>query len=420
MKKSLQVFLYQMPVGRLIQNDNGLLSFCYLPTYLADSQAIPLSVSLPLRREEFNFRECSGFFSGLLPEESNRQLIARNLGISANNDFSLLAEIGGECAGAVSFLAWDQLQSNTLPSYRRLSGEDLVSVILQLPARPMLAGEKNVRLSLAGAQTKLAVWAEGKDISVPLSDAPSSHILKPESHHFEGLVHNEGFCMMLAAACGLQAAKVEIRQAGGLDFLLIERYDRRIVFDANSGVGVPSVMRLHQEDFCQALGIRSDFKYEKEGGPSFKQCFELINRNSQIPMTDRQRMLDAMIFNFLIGNCDAHGKNFSFLFEQKGEGFQIRLAPLYDLVCTSCYPTLDQNLAMSIGGKFVLSKIKPEHFELMAKEVAISVPLMKKRFTELTGMVLETLPSIAAEHPMAEKTADWIKSQCHSVWPWFQ
>jgi len=415
MAKTLHVYLNQKQAGQLVQNEGGQLEFTYLKEYLNDSQAIPLSFSLPLRSEMFTVRECRGYFSGILPEEVNREIIAKNLGITPRNDFSMLKEIGGECAGAVSFFSEPIILPTFQHAYRSLSEQELASVIERLPQRPLLAGETGVRLSLAGAQAKLAVWVDGNTLAIPLYNSPSSHILKPASKYFEGLVYNEAFCMMLAALCGLATANVEIRQTRNEAYLLIERYDRNVFFKDNS----PRLERLHQEDFCQALGILSQHKYQKEGGPSLQQCFELVTKNSRVPLLDRQKLLDAVIFNFLIGNNDAHGKNFSFTYLHDGNQVIAQLAPLYDLVCTAFYPTLDINMAMKMGDKSLLSKIKWEHFKKMAEETSLAKPFVKKRLQQLTQQVLDNIPNVPLENPVAQGVASWIQSHCQEVLGWF-
>lgn len=195
-----------------------------------------------------------------------------------------------------------------------------------------------MRLSLAGAQGKLVVAMHNEDFRLPLDGSPSSHILKPQSPHFDGLVENEFFCMRLAAEAGLDVAAVEIGTAGDTRFLQVERFDRK-------RVSSDLMARIHQEDFCQALGIPPELKYQQEGGPNLKRCFELVRAISAVKGPDVLKLFDAVVFNLLIGNGDAHGKNFSFLYD----GTRAKLAPLYDLVCTQAYPNLSPEMAMKIG-----------------------------------------------------------------------
>ena len=339
MAKTLDVYLHDELVGNLIQDDHGQMLFEYAPNWLGKSDATPLSQSLPLRKASFTRNECRGFFAGILPEGDKREIIARNLGISPRNDFAMLEQIGGECAGAVTFLPAGQPLPGCSHSYRTLSSSELASILKELPKRPLLAGEKGIRLSLAGAQDKIAVRIEGDEISLPLGDAPSTHILKPNIEHFAGLVFNEAFAMRLAAAVNLPVAKVETRTVEGIEYLLVERYDR-----TQRKSGETTVLdRLHQEDFCQAQNIVPETKYQKEGGPSLKRCFQLLREASSAPVIDLAHLLDAVIFNYLVGNNDAHGKNFSLLYYGVGTANQeIRFAPLYDIVSTVYYPELSR------------------------------------------------------------------------------
>src|SRR5713101_9563770 len=218
MARTLDVYLHEELVGHLVQDDDGQMSFEYLESWLAKPGAAALSQSLPLRKERFPAQECRGFFGGILPEESKREIIARNLGISARNDYAMLEQIGGECAGAVTFIPAGQALPERNNSYRTLSSNELAAILKELPKRPLLAGEKGIRLSLAGAQDKVAVRIEGGEVYLPLGGAPSTHILKPAVERFDGVVFNEAFCMKLAAAAGLSAAAVAIRNVEGRDY----------------------------------------------------------------------------------------------------------------------------------------------------------------------------------------------------------
>ena len=203
----------------------------------------------------------------------------------------MLEQIGGECAGAVTFIPAGETLPERKYGYRPVSSQELAAILKELPKRPLLAGEDGIRLSLAGAQDKVAVRIESNDISLPLGGAPSTHILKPAVERFAGVVFNEAFCMRLAAVAGLPAAKVETRIVEDIEYLVVERYDR--VHQKNAE-GATTLDRLHQEDFCQAQGIVSEMKYQKEGGPSLKQCFALLREVSSAPVIDLSRLLDAV------------------------------------------------------------------------------------------------------------------------------
>lgn len=406
MARTLDVYLGRELAGHLIQDDGGQMVFDYAASWLSQSGAQPLSHSLPLQAERFKQNECRGFFGGILPEENKREIIARNLGISARNDYALLERIGGECAGAVTFVPAGEPLPERNDDYRALSSAELAGVLRELPRRPLLAGEAGIRLSLAGAQDKIAVRVEGDAVSLPLGGAPSTHILKPAVERFAGVVYNEAFCMSLAAAVGLPAARTEIRSVEGIEYLLVERYDRTHRPDA-----APQLERLHQEDFCQALGIVSELKYQKEGGPSLKQCFALLREVSSAPVLDLARLLDAAIFNFFVGNNDAHGKNFSLIYR----GGETRLAPLYDVVSTCHYPELTREMAMRIGREYLCDRVTKQNFELLAEDAGLAKPLARRRVPELAESILENLSAPAIAHPVAEALAEQIRARCNGI-----
>jgi serine/threonine-protein kinase HipA len=406
MAKTLDVYLHKDFIGHLIQDKGGQIVFDYAESWLEKPGACPLSQSLPLRKERFTRKECRGFFAGILPEESKREIIARNLGISARNDYAMLERIGGECAGAVTFVPTGEPLPERNYGYRKLSTEELIAILKELPRRPLLAGENGVRLSLAGAQDKIAVRIEGDNISLPLGGAPSTHILKPAIERFEGVVFNEALLMKLAATVGLPTAPVEFQTIEDTTFLLVERYDR---IHQQTSSGESTVERVHQEDFCQALGIVPEMKYQKEGGPSLKDCFHLLREVSRAPVIDLVRLLDAVIFNYLVGNNDAHGKNFSLLYPSAGmEDVQVRLAPLYDVVSTIYYPELSQEMAMKIGGEYSSAKVTPQNFERLAEEVGLAKPLVRRRVPELADAILSALPNIEIQNPITESVTALI------------
>ena len=407
MPRTLDVYLQRELVGRLIQDENGQLAFYYAEGWLNNAKAVPLSHSLPLKKEKFSRNECRGFFAGILPDESKREIIAKNLGISARNDFAMLEQIGGECAGAVTFIPAGEKLPERNYSYRPLTSGKLAEILKMLPRRPLMAGEDGIRLSLAGAQDKIAVHVHDNKISIPLGGAPSTHILKPAIEHFEGIVFNEAFCMKLAHAIGLQTARAEVGKVEDVDYLLVGRYDRTVLKDAS---GVEYLERQHQEDFCQALGVIPDNKYQNEGGPSLKQCFDLLRELSSAPVIDLQSLLDAVIFNFLIGNHDAHGKNFSLLY-----GNETRLAPLYDVLSTAYYPDLAKKMAMKIGGEYESEKVQPKNFDQLADEAGLAKPSVKRRVQEVAETVLSKAPELITEHLTTKTVAALIQGRCTKV-----
>jgi serine/threonine-protein kinase HipA len=402
MARTLNVCYDREVVGQLVQDDGGQMTFQYDAAWLGRPEPVPLSRSLPLRDEPFTQKECQGFFGGILPEEDNRQVIARILGISDKNDFAMLEQIGGECAGAISFLPENEAIPEDDDRYRELADDELAKILRELPRRPLMAGADGIRLSLAGAQDKIAVRVDDGKISIPRGSAPSSHVLKPAVDTYEGVVFNEAFCMALARACDLNVAPVEIGKVDDIDYLLAERYDRIRGEDGN-------IQRLHQEDFCQALGIRSEIKYQSEGGPSLEDCFELVRDTSSVPAPDLISLLDAVIFNLLIGNHDAHGKNFSFLYVPDRS---IRFAPLYDLVSTVFYPELTDRMAMKIGKQPKSALIYPNDINRFAADAGLGAALVRARIPALAGRIIQEIPGIDKPNPISESVATLITDRC--------
>jgi serine/threonine-protein kinase HipA len=414
MTGTLDVYLHTNLIGHLIQDEHGQTLFEYTQDWLKNANAIPLSMSLPLQEGQFGEKQCKPFFAGVLPEAAKRKLISRNLGISANNDFAMLEQIGGECAGAITFLSTGAKLSADADHYRLLSASELEAILIELPKRPLMAGENGVRLSLAGVQDKIAVYRKDNDLFLPLENAPSSHILKPDIEEYKGIVFNEAFCMKLAARMGLQVADVTTEKAGNIDYLLIERYDRT----AKSVDNKPLLDRIHQEDFCQAMGIDSERKYQAEGGPSIKDCFDLLRKVSSVPVLDLGHLLDAVIFNFLIGNHDAHGKNFSLLYrmpDARSSPGKIRLAPLYDLICIPVYSNLSKKMAMKIGRAYELDEVDPGQFERFGDEIGFTKPLVKRRVIDLAKKMLEHLDLVQVEHPVVNEIRKFVSSHCTTV-----
>jgi serine/threonine-protein kinase HipA len=388
MTRTLDVWWDGRVVGQLTQDQHGELGFAYAPAWLDDEQARPLSASLPKRAEPFSRRACRPFFGGLLPEESQRDAVAQALGVSRANDFSLLDRLGGDVAGALQLLTPGEAPATLAPDQRSTPLDDagLIRVLDALPVRPLLAGEKGLRLSLAGAQSKAPVVLVDGAVALPAPGQPTTHILKPPISRFAATTENEVFVMRLAAAIGLDVAPVEARIVRDRPFLLVHRYDRAIGDDGR-------VRRIHQEDFCQALAVAPETKYATEGGPTFKDCFALLRRVAARPAVDVLKLLDAAIFNAIVGNADAHGKNFSILYDAEGP----RLAPLYDLLATVAYPELSPKFAMKIGKRATLAELDDAGWAAFAADAGLGLPLTRRRVAEISKGVRDKANEVAAE-----------------------
>jgi len=404
MSRSLDVYLLDRKAGLLKQEDQGTLTFTYDKAYL-DAQAPKISVSMPLREEPYDDRIARPYFSGLLPDERARQRLASALGVSEGNAFGLLEVIGRECAGAVSLypLGEHPLEETDPHGIEELDEARLVAILEKLRGRPLLGGEEGVRLSLAGAQDKLAVCIEDDRIALAKGGRPTTHILKPFIQALDGTVENELFCMRLAQKMGFAVPTVAMRKAGDIPFFLIERYDR-----IKSG-GL--VQRLHQEDFCQALSVPPELKYEAEGGPGIERCQALIGENTRRPAADRLMFQRMIMFHYLVGNADAHAKNYALLYR----GETPDLAPLYDVICTAAYPNIEKKLAMSIGGRSVPDTIQLDHWLTLVPPTKAAQRLMirtlKQAAEEITSAADNLITEFDAEeitHPIVRRVRELI------------
>lgn len=405
----LDVYLRDQKIGRLWLDEKRRFVFQYDAAWIPQKDAIPLSLHLPLRVEIYPDDLSRPFFSNLLPEAEVKRAIAQHLRISENNDFDMLNSIGGECAGAVSVLPAGVAPA-VKPGYRELNEEELHRIIIDLPRRPLMAGVEGMRLSLAGAQNKLPVYMEDDRIFIASGNAPSSHILKPPIKDLEDTVGNEAFCMMLAQRLGLSVPSITIRR--GLDrIFIITRYDRSRNADGR-------VVRLHQEDFCQGLGFLPDQKYESEGGPSLQQCFALLQGESIRPAADRMALLRWAVFNFLIGNADAHAKNLAMIFTDRGP----RLAPFYDLICTQIYPDLTEKLAMRIGGENRPSWIQRKHWERFGEGIGIKTNLVLRTLKNMSASIIPAAQMLSIDFtnsygtcPIIEKILSVFRKRVNAV-----
>ncbi len=381
----LAVYLNGEYAGLLTCDKQQHFTFQYAHEWIAREDAPPLSLSLPLTETVYTDEKARPFFTNLLPESFVREAVARKLGISPRNEFALLEALGGECAGAITLLPPSQ-ETEKHSGYRELSDEQFHQLLLEMPKKPFLAGEEDIRLSLAGAQHKLPVYLEGRRFFLPKGASPSSHIIKPNIEGIEQSVRNEAFCMAIAERIGLNVPPATVLTSPE-EIYVVQRYDR---YRDSAGV----LRRLHQEDFCQALGLMAETKYEAEGGPSLTDCFSLLDRFSSHPILDKKALLEWVVFNYYIYNADAHAKNISFLLKFD----EIRLAPFYDLMCTGVYEGVHDKLAMKIGKENRPQWIYIRHWERMAKAVGIGTKLVLKTLSEMGKAISEAAEKVASEH----------------------
>ncbi|MDQ3266992.1 MAG: type II toxin-antitoxin system HipA family toxin [Myxococcota bacterium] len=370
-------------VGMLEGGDGQSMTFRYDPGWLGDREAFPISVTLPLRPEPFE-QEARTFFGNLLPEADLRRALCRRLGLSPDHDFALLAAIGGECAGALSLVPSETLDWKD-EDYRELTAVEL-ELLTKERVLPAIDGRNGLRLSLAGAQDKLPVRLDGDRILLPLKNAASTHILKFANGSFRHLPANEVLTTLIGRSLGLNVVNAELRPLRREGVCVVERYDR---FVGDNG----RIARLHQEDLCQALGLPSTRKYEKEGGPTFVQVLEAVRRHCTQPLDATKRLIDWLIFNALVWNADAHAKNVSILYD----GSSVQITAAYDLVSTRAYQRLSQELAMSIGGESDPSALRRRHWEAMARTAGIGPGLVLRQVRELAERMEDATATAKAE-----------------------
>ncbi len=402
MSGTLHVYWNSRLIGEFTQ-DGARLSFRYDDGYRSQRAALPLSRQLTVRDVPFDDSATRAFFANLLPEGDIRRQVARQLGVSVDNIFALLEGIGGDCAGAVSILRPGDIPGPS-GQYRPISPEALALELATLPSHPFLAGEEGVRLSLAGAQHKLPLYVENSAFFIPEGNRASSHILKTAIPQLEQTVINEAFCMNLAHKVGLPVPSAQVVDIVGQQVYMVERYDRKRIAPGE-------IERLHQEDFCQALGVIPEMKYEQEGGPGFQDCFKLVEEWSDEPILDTLNLLTWALFNFLIGNADSHAKNLSFLYA----GGTIRLAPFYDLLSTAVYKRVSNKFAMKMGGQKDPRYLMASHLARFAEETGIELRTIKAQLSELCGKVEGAIVPLAESYREADHRPIIVEDIIHVV-----
>ena len=401
----LSVYFGESLAGHLESTAEKGIIFSYDVSYLGSGHP-PISLSLPLSDVEYSQKKCLPFFEGLLPEGDVKRRISDFLHISETSTLKLLQELGGECAGMISILPEGEINRTknsyefSLDNYESLAKETLSKYIKNINTRPLLKAKAQLRLSLAGAQEKLPLVYKDGGFYLPKKGAPSTHIIKPTGQgELSNLSANEYICMKLAERSGLRVPRTELMQIEGSEFLLIERYDR--ICQGNR------ISRIHQEDICQALGVFSDFKYQNDGGPSIADICHLLKTKTSVPLLELRAFLQYVLFNFIIGNCDAHGKNYSLILQ---DNF-VKLAPIYDTVCTLIYPNLTQKLSMKIGKHVEIKKVNCDDFAILAEQFGLKPKIVVDTYCELVEKVSRGLDYVKADPALSNhgKTIDDIE-----------
>jgi len=332
------------------------------------------------------------------------------LGMARSDVIGLLSAIGRDTAGALSIGEPGRTAS---VQWRPIDKpEDLEKVMEELPSKPFLVGEEGVSMSLAGVQTKLAVSIDDKRrVCIPMNGSPSTHILKPDAQRLCGGVQNEAFCLTLARRMKIPTPNITTGQAGKRTYLLVERHDR-------TNVG-GRWRRLHQEDYCQALGKPPSAKYESNQtgiyGPTMKDMFELTRRH--LSSIDILHLLDMVVFNVLACNTDAHAKNYSIIIRGNGAS----LAPIYDVLCGEVWDSVTKNLAQKIAGESRGDYLKGRHWQRFARECGLNPRQVLDRVGTLAKSVIVEADAAASEvaamgagtHVMLDQTRQAVERRAN-------
>lgn len=379
------------PVGSIMGNDASDAYFQYNSEYRRSPDAVALSISLPLQEEPFSPVQTARFFDGLLPEGFTRRSVAQWMHVNEDNYLSILHGLGRECLGAIRVTE----KGETLDaSYEQISSEHIRELAAEGTSKSTDLVVKS-HLSLTGASGKVGLYYDTVQDRwyLPHGTAASTHIVKQSHVRLDGIVTNEHLSLLTAAQCGITIPHSFIVNTGkGAEnevLFATERYDRFVSKDAPRISGLPRPLRLHQEDFAQALGIPASEKYEQESGSHMRSMFDILRKYSANPIEDQLKLWDLIIFNFLIGNTDAHIKNFSLLY--KPDLKTIRLAPAYDIVSTVVYEQSTRDMAFSIAGVCAIDEINEDTFRKAAKNVGLGERIAMSRFAEMCGRFVPAL-----------------------------
>jgi serine/threonine-protein kinase HipA len=467
----------------VVRQASGRLSFRYEDSWRAAPGAYPLSLSLPLAARDHGHAAINAFLWGLLPD--NELILdrwAKRFHVSARNPFALIGKVGEDCAGAVQFVTPDRLDSiqgqgdsdiawlTEAEVAHRLRGLQADVAAWRLP-------RDTGQFSLTGAQPKTALYFDGQRWGIPSGRTPTTHILKPPTGDLDGHVENEHLCLALARALGLPAARSEVRRFEGVSAIVVERYDRvripelavataaraaakaaeaamHAASESQEGAALAAqaaaeaaeaaasaenlhafadttkVYRVHQEDFCQALGRLPSAKYQSESGLGPSEIVSLLRAAAFGGEADRKTggrsaaaadvatFVDALIFNWLIGGTDAHAKNYSVLI---GAGGLVRLAPLYDVASILAYPDIDPQkakLAMKIGGEYRLRQIGLPEWRKLAAELRLDAGEVIERIRTTAGILPDCLATEIAHaretglgHPVLSRLANALTAR---------
>lgn len=423
---TLQLYLNQAHIGELIMRNDGAHQLHYASSWLTHPKSRPLSLSMPLQKGRITSERVYNYFDNLLPDSQHiRERIVKRFNADSSRPFDLLAQIGRDSVGALTILPDSYPQQSPSLDYEQLTDKRLKALLLAYQSdMPLgMAEEEDFRISVAGAQEKTALLNINGQWCVPKGLTPTTHIIKLPIGQIKGpdftldltnSVENEWLCIELARELGFAVPAVDIVRVGEVKALAVERFDRRWTANKNN------ILRLPQEDMCQAHGIPPAIKYEAEGGPGIKEIMKLLMGSSNA-LADRDAFMRFQVFQWLIGATDGHAKNFSIYLEAAGA---YRLTPFYDIL--SAYPITggqglhlrDLSLAMGLtatkGKKRKIDQIFPRHFIATAKSVGFDPArmqsIMLKFVDELPVAIAKLKRRMHAETPGSIQTAIFEQS----------
>lgn len=396
-------------------------AFSYDESYIASPTAHAISLSLPLSKKDFDTDATKTFFDGLLPEGFTRQCVAESIHASSDDYISILRELGSECLGAIQII--DEEKPSIKEGYIPLTIEEIKALAKEGASKSVEIVVKS-HLSLTGASGKVGLYydqASGKWYKAQ-GLAPSTHIVKQSHVRYKNIVLNEQLCLLAAQKLGIEIPESFILQAqsgkvNDEDVLFAtRRFDRDFDKDSRIIDGLKTPYRLHQEDFAQALGIKSSDKYEKAGQGYLKRMFDLLQKHSSNPIEDSLKLWKRAVYNCIIGNTDNHIKNSSLIYSK--DLSSIRLAPFYDVVCTKVYESSTDEMSVSINGRQNVNQVTRDDLEQEAKNCGLGSKAAMKIYDEVLNGIQKALLDSADElsragfteaQPMAEKILGYVK-----------
>ncbi len=405
----LQVFLNGRLTGRLHKKSSGAIDFRYDPSWLAWENSMPVSLSLPLREDAHIGAAVTAVFENLLPDSLPiRNRIAERVHAEGTDAYSLLSVVGRDCVGALQFLPEDE-DPGPVGGIRgeKVDDHGIAAILENLAASPLGIGEDaDFRISIAGAQEKTALLFWNDEWLKPSGTTATTHILKPQIGRLpNGIdlscsVENEYFCLKMLSLSGIPSANAEIRDFAGKKVLVVERFDRLVTSDKR-------LLRVPQEDCCQALSVPPQLKYQSQGGPGVLDILNLL-KGSDESGKDQMNFFISQILFWLIGATDGHAKNFSV---RLAKGGRFRMTPLYDVL--SAQPSVDSGqirrnkmkLAMSVGdrNRYIIDSILPRHFYQIAAKGGIGKNLIRGIFEQINdhglGIVEKTKENLPHAFP---------------------